>query len=141
MAQSETGAFASRPLALPIRLLLIAVGTLSLLVGLVAVVVPGLPTTEFVLLAAACYVRGSERLYRWLRSRPWLRPHFAAAQRYARTRALPLRVKAVAIGTAWLSLALLAAGTMPAPPWAVWAVLLAAVTCTVFMLRIGTVRE
>jgi hypothetical protein len=30
---------------------------------------------------------------------------------------------------------------MPAPAWGVWAVLLAAVTCTVFMLRIGTVRE
>jgi hypothetical protein len=30
---------------------------------------------------------------------------------------------------------------MPAPPWAVWAVLVAAVTCTVFMLRIGTVRD
>ena len=55
--------------------------------------------------------------------------------------ALPLRIKAVAIGTAWLSLAFLAAGTMPAPPWAVWAVLVAAVTCTVFMLRIGTVRD
>jgi hypothetical protein len=30
---------------------------------------------------------------------------------------------------------------MPAPPWAVWAVLVAAVTCTVFMWRIGTVRD
>jgi hypothetical protein len=141
MAHPETGAREPRPLALPLRLLLVALGTLSLLVGLVAIVVPGLPTTEFVILAAACYVRSSERLYRWLTSRPWLRRHFAAARRYAHTRALPLRVKAVAIGTAWLSLALLAAGVMPAPAWGVWAVLLAAVTCTVFMLRIGTVRE
>jgi len=141
MHESETGAFAPRPLALPLRLLLIAAGTLSLLVGLVAVVVPGLPTTEFVILAAACYVRSSERLYRWLTSRPWLRRHFDAARRYRRSRALPLRIKAAAVGTAWLSLALLAAGIMSAPPWTVWAVFLAAVTCTVFMLRIGTVRE
>lgn len=141
MPESDPGAPAPKPLALPLRLLLIAAGTLSLFVGLVAIVVPGLPTTEFVILAAACYVRSSDRLYRWLTSRPWLRRHFDAARRYRRSRALPLRVKAVAVGTAWLSLALLAAGIMSAPPWTVWAVFLAAVTCTVFMMRIGTVRE
>ena len=123
------------------RLLLVVVGTLSLAVGLVGIVVPGLPTTVFVILAAACYVRSSERLYRWLRSRPYLRSHFAAAQRYADTRALPLRIKAVAVGMAWLSSALLAAGIVPAPPWALWVVVLLAVACTVFMWRVRTARE
>ena len=46
-----------------IRALLIAAGTLFLGLGLLGVAVPGLPTTPFVLLAAACYVRSSRRLY------------------------------------------------------------------------------
>jgi uncharacterized membrane protein YbaN (DUF454 family) len=46
-----------------IRAVLIVLGTLFLALALIGVVVPGLPTTPFVLLAAACYVRSSRRLY------------------------------------------------------------------------------
>lgn len=48
------------------RLLFVAAGTLSLSIGLIGLVVPLLPTTPFLLLAAACYVRGSDRLHRLL---------------------------------------------------------------------------
>jgi uncharacterized protein len=46
----------------------ILAGWLSLLVGLIGVWVPLLPTTPFVLLAAFCFSQGSERLHRWLRN-------------------------------------------------------------------------
>jgi hypothetical protein len=49
-----------------LRAVLIAAGTLFLALAAVGVVVPGLPTTPFVLLAAACYLRSSRRLYSWL---------------------------------------------------------------------------
>jgi uncharacterized membrane protein YbaN (DUF454 family)/ubiquinone/menaquinone biosynthesis C-methylase UbiE len=44
----------------------LAAGTLSTAVGIVGIFVPILPTTPFLLLAAACYLRSSERFYRWL---------------------------------------------------------------------------
>lgn len=47
-----------------IKLLLIFLGTLSLCIGLIGVFIPGLPTTPFLLLTAALYIRSSDKLYR-----------------------------------------------------------------------------
>ncbi len=46
-----------------VRLLWIIAGTLSLAVGVVGIILPFLPTTPFALIAAACYLRGSKRMY------------------------------------------------------------------------------
>ena len=48
--------------------LLMSLGILAMVVGLIGVVVPLLPTTPFLLLAAACFVRSSDTLYDWLTS-------------------------------------------------------------------------
>jgi uncharacterized membrane protein YbaN (DUF454 family) len=38
-------------------------GTIALGIGVIGIIVPVLPTTPFLLLAAICYMRGSHRLY------------------------------------------------------------------------------
>jgi len=49
-----------------LRPVLWVAGTLALLLGIIGIIVPGLPTTPFVLLAGACYVRASPRAHAWL---------------------------------------------------------------------------
>ncbi len=62
------------PLPMSLRVVLVTVGTASLVVGVLGIVVPILPTTPFLLLAAACYARASDRLYAWLIGQPSLGP-------------------------------------------------------------------
>jgi uncharacterized membrane protein YbaN (DUF454 family) len=49
-----------------LRTLLIAAGLLSLALAALGVLLPLLPTTPFVLLAAGCFSRASPRLHTWL---------------------------------------------------------------------------
>ena len=58
----------------PVRAVFAVLGTVFLALALVGIVVPVLPTTPFLLLAAACYARASARLYAWLLGQPTLGP-------------------------------------------------------------------
>jgi uncharacterized membrane protein YbaN (DUF454 family) len=49
-----------------LRVVLLAAGSFLLAIGMVGIVVPVLPTTPFLILAAICYARSSSRYYRWL---------------------------------------------------------------------------
>ena len=81
------------------RLWLLA-GFLSLIVGLIGVVLPLLPTTPFVLLAAYCFSRGSARWELWLLTHPRLGP---LVQDWRQHHAVPLRAKQLATGMMTLS--------------------------------------
>ncbi|GAD05680.1 YbaN family protein [Porphyromonas crevioricanis] len=53
-----------------VRSLLVVAGCLSVLLGLLGLFLPVLPTTPFMLLAAYCFCRSSRRLYVWLMCHP-----------------------------------------------------------------------
>lgn len=48
------------------KLFYIVLGTISLYLGIIGIVVPGLPTTPFLLLTASLYLKSSDRLYQKL---------------------------------------------------------------------------
>lgn len=49
----------------------LVVGLTALALGLLGIVLPLLPTVPFILLAAFCFARSSERLHNWLMAHPW----------------------------------------------------------------------
>ena len=57
------------------KTLYIALGTLSLALGILGIFLPLLPTTPFLLLTAALYFKSSPRLYNWLLNHKHLGPY------------------------------------------------------------------
>ena len=49
----------------------VVLGTLALAIGFIGLFLPVIPTTPLVLVAAACYMRGSKRLHGWLLESKW----------------------------------------------------------------------
>jgi uncharacterized membrane protein YbaN (DUF454 family) len=78
----------------PVRAIFVVLGTMFLGLGALGLVLPVLPTTPFVLLAAACYLRASERLHRRLVTSRTFGPTIVAWQDHG---AIPPRAKAIAI--------------------------------------------
>lgn len=78
------------------KFLFIFLGTLSLSLGVIGIVVPGLPTTPFLLLAAWLYSRGSERLRQWLVNHRFLGGYIREYHE-----GLSLRTKIHAISLIW----------------------------------------
>lgn len=74
-------------------------GTISLVIGAIGVVVPGLPTTAFLLLAAWFYLKSSQKLYQKLVSNKYLGPYILDFQR---KKGMTRRTKIQAIGTMWV---------------------------------------
>ncbi|MBL4607893.1 MAG: YbaN family protein [Pseudomonadales bacterium] len=86
-----------------LRIFLLTVGSLSVALGVLGIFLPILPTTPFLLLSAACYVRSSERFYHWLTSHPVLSKYILA---YLDGRGIPRKAKLYTFATMWLTMGL-----------------------------------
>ena len=83
--------------------LLIAAGILCSILGIVGIFVPVLPTTPFLLLAAACFVRSSEKLYQRLLNNRFFGNYI---RNYIEGRGLPLSIKIITITLLWVTISI-----------------------------------
>lgn len=96
-----------------VRGLLWTCGVLALVLGAIGVVLPGLPTTPFVLLAGACFVRASPRAHAWLLRNRTFGPLLWEWEEH---RSIPRRVRRIGLATMALT-ALVSVWFFAGRPW------------------------
>jgi uncharacterized membrane protein YbaN (DUF454 family) len=83
------------------KYVLIACGSMAVALGVIGIFVPLMPTTVFLLLAAACYARSSERFYlRLMRSR-WLGAYIRNSRE---GRGMTRREKGITLAMLWVGI-------------------------------------
>ena len=77
-----------------LKWLWVFLGCLFVGLGAIGAVIPGMPTTVFLVLAAACFIRSSQKLYDWLIANKTFGPYL---KDYREGKGIPLRAKIVAL--------------------------------------------
>ncbi len=84
------------------KFILIFLGTLSLCLGLVGIFIPGLPTTPFLLLTAALYIKSSDRLYQIIIDNKYVGAYI---YRFRSNKGMTKKDKIYAIWLMWIMIA------------------------------------
>ena len=84
-----------------INKILVVSGTFFLILGIVGIFIPILPTTPFLLLSAACYARGSKKFYTWLINNRLLGEYIKS---YQEGKGIPIKVKILTIVVLWITI-------------------------------------
>ena len=120
------------------RILYIVLGCLSLGLGAVGAVLPILPTTPFLMAAAFCFARGSQRLNTWFLGTRLYKNYLES---FVKSRGMTLKTKLSVMGCVT---AVMAVGCLCLKAAPVGRVVLAAVWVghvLYFALRVKTVKE
>ncbi|MFT6188941.1 MAG: uncharacterized membrane protein YbaN (DUF454 family) [Oleispira sp.] len=84
-----------------VKVLLLIVGWLSVVLGVIGIFLPVMPTTPFLLLAAACFMRTSPKFYNWLVGHPKLGKYLVY---YLEGKGIPLKAKIYTIALMAISM-------------------------------------
>ena len=117
-----------------VRWCLLAGGVLCTGLAVLGIFLPLLPTVPFLLLAAACFARSSERLHRWLLDHRHLGPMIRG---YLDGSGIPRRAKATAIVLVWVTVPPSAILVVPLP-WVRVLLFGIALAVTLYLLRLPT---
>lgn len=110
------------------------VGGIALALGIIGIFLPGLPTTPFVLLAAACFAKASPRVHQWMLQHQLIGPML---RNWEKHRSLTVRTKCVAIGSMSLMI-VVSIWSFSGRPWIQLSLLILAAIGAATVLRIPT---
>jgi len=120
-----------------LKLLFISFGFICTTLGVLGIFLPLLPTVPLLLLAAACFARGSDRCYSWLIEHRHLGPML---QGYMDGKGIPRRAKLSALGLLWLTIPISVVFVIT-HPWGKALLLLVGLGVTVYLIRLPVRQE
>jgi len=91
-------------------MLLKIAGTTFLIIGCAGIILPILPTTPFLLLAAVCYARSSERWYNWLLHNRWFGSYI---RNWHEGKGIPMKTKILSVAFLIMTIGYSAAFVVP----------------------------
>jgi uncharacterized protein len=121
-----------------VRALLLVTGTFSLMLGAIGIFLPILPTTPFLLLAAACYLRSSQHMHKRLLNNRWFGEYI---RNYQEGRGIPLKTKILAMMVLWVAIIYSALITLDEILIAQVVLLLIALGVSVHLIRLPTLKK
>ena len=122
------------------RASLVLIGCVATGLAIAGAILPGLPTTPFLLVALWAFARSSDALLARLHRIPLLSHALAEAHRFEERRAIRPVIKVTAVSVAWASVVLTILSTGTRSPYLLTSVALAAMAATVFMWWFPTDR-
>lgn len=84
------------------RILWLTIGVVCVVLATIGIALPILPTTPFLLAAAACFCKSSTRMYNWLLNNKWFGEYI---KNYKEGRGIPMRTKVTALTVLWATIA------------------------------------
>ncbi len=121
-----------------VRALLLVAGTLSLTLGAIGIFLPILPTTPFLLLSAACYMRSSQSMHKWLLGNRWFGEYI---RNYQQGRGIPFKTKLVTLAFLWATIIYSTIIPLDEVLIAQVALLLIAFGVSIHLLRLPTLKK
>jgi uncharacterized membrane protein YbaN (DUF454 family) len=83
------------------RTLWFIAGTICVVLGAIGMILPLLPTTPFLLAAAACYYKSSEKMHKWLLNNKWFGEYI---RNYTEGRGVTSKTKISALALLWATI-------------------------------------
>ena len=115
-------------------------GIIVATIGLIGIVVPGLPTTPLMILAAACFAKSSQKFYDWIINNRLFGHH---VKNYREGKGIPKKSKPIILTTLWIFVlfAVLIAIPDSVPQIAKITTLVLAVIGTIVIIRIPNLQQ
>ena len=119
-----------------IRSIFFMAGTITLVIGAIGIFLPILPTTPFLLLSLACYLRSSEKMTHWMLNNKYFGKYI---RNYKEGKGIPLKTKMFAIIVLWITIIFSAFFLI-----VIWIVqlllIIIAISVTIHLIRLPTYR-
>ena len=122
------------------RLMWFFLGFFIMIIGLIGIIIPGLPTTPLMILAAACFAKSSQKFYDWIINNKLFGHH---VKNYREGKGIPKKSKPIILSTLWIFtlFAVFVAIPTSAPPISKISTLILATIGTIFILNIPNLQN